>query len=123
MFEYNAHHFVFAGDVAPDVVSGLGNGGNPDVLDDAFPSSVPNPNLAVGVGGENLIVGDLQRHHHGCPGLELVALGELRELPDADDVGLGACVDEAVGDGDGQDLAVLFEDGGDASVGGVEGEI
>lgn len=46
------------------------------------------------------------------------ALGELRESPNPYSVGVGAGVGNAVGDGNGQDLAVLFEDGRDAAVGG-----
>lgn len=64
-------------------------------------------------------MGHLQGHHHAGLGLELATLGELRQLPHPYDVDVGAGVDEAIGGGDGQDLAVLFEHRRDAPVGRV----
>lgn len=77
-----------AGDISPEKAPGGWDGGDAHVPDDSFPRAAPNPNLAIGVGGVDPIVGHLQRHHHRRLGLEVAALGELRHLPHADGVAL-----------------------------------
>ncbi|GFY97064.1 hypothetical protein Acr_11g0013700 [Actinidia rufa] len=119
---WDHYHLIFSGDVAPDIASGPGDRRQPHVFGDALPCAAPDPNLEVGVGGVDLVVGHLEGDHRAGLSLELVALGELGQLPDADHIGLGARVNEAIGGGHGEDLAVLLEDGGNAagSGGGVE---
>lgn len=112
------YHLVFAGDVAPDIDSGPGNSGQADMLGSSVPSPAPDPNLGVSIGCINPVIGNLKCNHHAGLGLELAALGELRQLPHPHEIGLGAGVDEAVGGCYGEDLPVFFEDRRDAPVGG-----
>ncbi|CAL2245440.1 unnamed protein product [Prunus armeniaca] len=56
-------------------------------------------------------MGNLDCHNHASLGLELPTFCELGELPEPYEVGGRAGVNEAVGCGNGQDLAVLLEDG------------
>lgn len=81
------------------------------------PGPPPDPNLTINMRGEDSIVGDGESTYAADLALKLAALGEVGKLPDADAIGLGAGVDEAVGDGDGEDPAVLLEHRRDASVG------
>lgn len=90
------------------------------MLQPPIPCSLPNPNLAVAISCIDLVMGNFDCHNHASLGLELPTFCELRELPEPYEVGGGAGVNEAVGCGNGQDLAVLLEDGGDAAVGGEE---
>lgn len=114
----NPYRFIFAGNIAPDITSCLGDRRQSDVLQaPMIRCSAPHPNLAVTIGCIDSFIGHHQCNHHASLGLELPTLGELREPPNPDGVGIRAGVDEAVGHGNGQDLAVLFEDRGDAPVG------